>query len=209
MQMDKLTENWLFERHSKETISEWIKQLRFFYFKRAWGGHANDGDEFQTAFTFTNRKNLISKLGKLGLVLNSIPADFSKPISGKSYPSDEFKKFKNEIEQYKDLEQPGHTKIFNHKAFVWIHRYSIHITVSGSRDNNNYEVSEDDFKVCLELEKQFDNLGWKNSIDKSLTKNVCCISQKKYPELYGNETIDLKNNMLKSVLKWFEKRLKF
>ena len=42
MQIDKLSDNCLFERHSKPTIREWLRQLRYFYFKRAWGGHANE-----------------------------------------------------------------------------------------------------------------------------------------------------------------------
>ena len=32
MQIEKLSDNWLFERHSKQTIREWLKQLHYFYF---------------------------------------------------------------------------------------------------------------------------------------------------------------------------------
>lgn len=59
MQIERLSDKWLFEQHAKSTIRAWIRQLRYFYFKRAWGGHANDGDEFQVAFTYTDRQDLI------------------------------------------------------------------------------------------------------------------------------------------------------
>ena len=185
MQIEKLSDNWLFERHSKQTIREWLRQLRYFYFKRAWGGHANDGDEFQAAFLFTDRQDLLYKIGQLGLTLNIIPNDLTRPVTGQPYSADEFNKFKNEIKLFTDLEQPGHSIIFGHKAFIWVYDNSIQITISGTRDDNRYEVTEDDLKVCIELEKQFDNLGWQKIIDKLLEKSVCCISQTKYPELYG------------------------
>lgn len=184
MQIERLSDKWLFERHAKSTIRAWIRQLRYFYFKRAWGGHANDGDEFQVAFTFTDRQDLIHKFGQLGLTLNTIPEDFPRPVIG---PADEYHKLKNRINPFTDLEQPGHSLIFGHKAFIWVHEYSIHITVSGTQDDNRYEVTEDDLKVCVDLEKQFDHLGWQQNIDHSLDNHVCCISQTKYPELYAEE----------------------
>jgi hypothetical protein len=185
METEKLSDNWLFERHSKQTIREWLRQLRYFYFKRAWGGHANDEDEFQVAFSFTDRQDLINKIGQLGLTLNIIPDDFPRPVIGQPYSAEEYDEFKNEIKQFKDLEQPRHSIIYGHKVFIWVHDNLIHITISGTRDDNYYEVTQDDLKVCIELEKHFDNLGWQNIIDKSLEKSVCCISQTKYPELYG------------------------
>jgi|LakMenEpi03Aug12_release.lakeMendotaPanAssembly.Ray.scaffolds.fasta_scaffold11422_2 hypothetical protein len=205
MQIEKLSDNWLFERHSKQTIREWLRQLRYFYFKRAWGGHANDGDEFQVAFAFTDRQDLLNKIGQLGLTLNTIPDDFPRPIIGKPYPADEYNKFKNEIKQFTGLEQPGHSVIFGHKAFVWVNDNSIQITISGTRDDNRYEVTGDDLNVCIELEKQFDNLVWQKIIDKSLEKSVCCISQTKYPELYGEETTVPNSTLPKAGRTWLQK----
>lgn len=205
MQIEKLSDNWLFERHSKHTIREWLGHLRYFYLKRAWGGHANDGDEFQVAFSFTDRQDLINKIGQLGLTLSLIPDDFPRPIIGQSYPADEFNKFKNEIRQFTDLEQPGHTIIFGYKVFIWVHDNTIRISISGTRDDNRYEVSEEDFKVCIDLEKQFDNLDWQKYLDKSLEESVCCISQTKYPELYGEETTVPNNSLPKAGRTWWQK----
>jgi hypothetical protein len=205
MQIEKLSHKWLFEHHSEHTIREWLQQLRYFYFKRAWGGHANDGDEFQVAFSFFERQDLINKIGQLGLSLNVIPDDFPRPVIGQSYPSEEFYKFKSDIKQFRDLEQPGHSIIFGHKVFIWVHGNSFNISISGTRDSNYYYVTEDDFKVCMELEKQFDNLGWQNIVDKSIEKNVCCISRTKYPELYIEETHVQDNTQQKTFQKWWQK----
>ena len=186
MQIDKLSDNWLFERHSKQIIIEWLRRLRYFYYKRAWGGHANDGDQFQVAFLFTDRQDLINKLTLIEVNVNVIPDDFPRPVMGQSYSSDEYAKFKSEIKQFPGLEQPGHSVILGHRVFIWVHENSINMTISGTKDDNRYEVTEDDFKVCLELEKHFDKLGCQTIVDKSLEKSVCCISRTKYPELYGD-----------------------
>lgn len=187
MQIERLPDNYLFERHPKETVRSWLLHFRYFYFKRAWGGHANDGDEFQVAFSFTDREDLINKTGKLGLSLNKIPDDFPRLVIGRSYTGEEFSQSKSEIKAFPDLEQPGYSIIFGHSAFIWVYDKSIRITVAGTRDNNRYEVSEADFDVCIALERHFDALGWRMITDRSLEKSVCCISRIKYPELYEGE----------------------
>lgn len=184
MQTEKLSDIWLFELHSKLKIKEWLKEFRYFYYKRAWGGHAGDGDEFQVAFLFTGLQDLKDKMGQLGFTLNTIPSDFPRPVMGQAYTAEEYNKFKNKIPAFDGFEQPGHILIFGHKAFIWVQSGSIHITVSGTRDGNRYEVSGDDFKVCVELEKHFDSLGFQKIVDRSLEESVCCISQTRYPELY-------------------------
>jgi hypothetical protein len=205
MQIEKLPDSWLFELHSKQTIRAWVRQLRYFYYKRAWGGHANDGDEFQVAFSYSDRQDLINKIGQLGLILNTIPDDFPRPVKHQPYTAEEFNKFKIGIEQFTDLEQPGHSMIFGFKAHIWVRQNSFLITISGTRDDNFYEVTEDDLKVCIELEKQFVHLGWHKYLDKSLEKSVCCISQTKYPELYGEEMIEPNSAVPKTGRSWWQK----
>ncbi len=188
MEIDKLTDNRLFERHSKPTVKEWLRQLDYFYFIRAWGGHANDGDAFKVEFVYSDRLDLINKLGQIGITLNIIPDDFPRPIIGQSYPSAEFEKFKTEIKNQKNLEQPSHSIIFGHKAFIWVSANTFRIEIAGTKDNNLYEVTEEDFQVCIGLEKQFQKLGWHQLVDKTIEQNICCISKTKYPELFGEET---------------------
>jgi hypothetical protein len=56
--MQKLPNDRLFQRHSKEQIINWVNTLRHSYFIRAWGGHANDEDSFRLALTFTSQEDL-------------------------------------------------------------------------------------------------------------------------------------------------------
>lgn len=177
MHIEKLSNAWLFQQHTQQTVKKWVQQLRFFYFKRAWGGQANDGDEFQVAFLFTDKQDLIHKVEQLGLTLPTMPNDSQNPLTTTIYSP-------SKIPQFPDLAQLGHCIVFGHKAFVWVNNYSIHIGISGTKDNNYYEVTEDDFNACLELEKHFEHLDWQKNLDKSLEENVCCLSRIKYPELY-------------------------
>lgn len=190
MQADKLSDNWLFKQHAKQELSVWLRQLRYFCFKRALGGHANDGDEFRVAFLYTGKEDLLNKIGQLGGTLNIIPDDYPKSVIGQSYSASEFEKFKSEIKPYTDLEQPGYSIIFGYQVFIWVLENSIQISISGTANDNPYEVTEDDFKACLALENHFDRIGWQNIIDQSLEKSVCCISKALYPELYEHR-IDL------------------
>ena len=65
MDTQRLSDSWLFERHSKEEIRRWVDNLRYSYFKRAWGGHANDGDEFTLTLTYKDRDDLVNILKSL------------------------------------------------------------------------------------------------------------------------------------------------
>ncbi len=150
----------------------WVKQLRYFYLKRALGGHANDGDEFRAAFAFTDRQDLLHKIGLLGLRLNVMPNGSPQPVPGRPYPASEYSEFKSVIKQFPDLQQPGHSLIFGNKAFVWVYDNSIQISISGTRDGNAYEVTEDDLLVCIELEKQFDQFAWQKITDPSSAESV-------------------------------------
>ena len=185
MKIEKLQDGWLFQRHSKQALSEWVTQLRYFYFVRAWGGHANDGDSFKAAFNYEGRQDLIAKLDQLGATLDIIPDNFPRPVIGQPYPYEEFQKFKSEIRGNEDLEQPGHKAIFGYMVFIWVGENVIEISVSGTKDGNRYEVSSADFDACLNLEEHFDSLGWIRFLDKTMEQHVCCVSASKYPELFA------------------------
>jgi len=182
--IDRLSDNWLFERHPKQTLSRWASALNYFYFIRAWGGHANDGDSFKAAFRYTDRQDLIVKLDRLGQTLNAIPPDYPRPVVGKPYTGEEASRFKSEIRKFGDLEQPKWRIVFGHKAFIWVSDDNIEISVMGTLDGDLYEVSEADFETCRALEAWFDELGWQPFADRSVEKTVCCISRTKYPELF-------------------------
>ena len=78
----------------------------------------------------------------------------------------------------------GIQKIFGFKTFIWVYDGAIQISVSSTKDDNPYEISEVDFDICLQLEKNFTELGWQNLIDRKIEQSILCISKSKYPELF-------------------------
>jgi len=180
--IDKLSDSWICETHSKAMISNWVNNLKYFYYKRAWGGHANDGDEFIAHIDFENDDDLMSKLIALGIEIKKIPNDFPRPIVGKTYAGDEYSKFKPEIAKLK-IEQPCHTSIFGVKCFVYVSR-GIEIKISGGLDGNLYEVSDVDFENCKLLESGFEKAGIKPYRDSMYESNILYISKLLYSDYY-------------------------
>ncbi len=184
MEIEKFQDKWLFQTHSKDSLKEWAKELRYFYFVRAWGGHNNDNDRFVASFRYSSKEDLLSKLQKLGIKANILPPDTPRPIVGKSYPAEEFWKFKITVRRFSDLEQPGKTIINSLPCHIYIDDGSIQISVSGTKDGNVYEVTNKDFEICKQLETFFDKFDLKSQRDFRVEENAGCISRKKYPELF-------------------------
>ncbi len=184
MDIQRLSDEWLFERHSENQIRKWVNNLRYSYFKRAWGGHANDGDEFKLILSYKDKNDLFDILKRLDIKLKSIPLGHPKPISGKSYTQDEFSVFKSEINDFPDYEQPKQVNINGIKCYCWIDRGNISFTLSGGQDGDFYEVTETDFENCKKLEQLITKLGLTDKVSRVLEDSVTCISKKKYSELF-------------------------
>ncbi|MEJ1241051.1 hypothetical protein WBG78_23085 [Chryseolinea sp. T2] len=184
MDIQRLPNGWLFERHPEAEIRRWINNLKYSYFKRAWGGHANDGDEFILALTCKDKHDLLNIFARLNIELKSIPKDHPKPIPGKPYTSGEYSAFKSEIREFPEYEQPKHIEIHGTKCFCWVENRNINFTFSGGRDGNLYEVSETDFENCKRLEEVITNKGLTDKVSRDCESSVTCISRKRYPDLF-------------------------
>lgn len=160
MKIGRLSDTWLFETHSREELSSWVKQLKFFYFFRASGGHANDGDLFKASIKFSNKQDLAYKLSKMGISSSALPVG-SKSAS----------------------EQPLYQMINGNRCFVWVQGRSITVSVFGA-EGDLYSVSEKDFQICKNIEKLFDQAEFQGQKSRNSERSICCISQEKYPELY-------------------------
>jgi hypothetical protein len=184
MDIQRLSDSWLFERHSEEEIRRWVNNLRYSYFKRAWGGHANDGDEFTLTLTYKDRNDLLNILKSLDIKLNSIPKDHPRPVPGKPYRHDEYSVFKSEIKDFPEYEQPRHVDINGTKSFCWIENGNINFTLSGGQDGDSYEVSETDFQNCRKLEQLIKDKGLTDKVNRDFENNVTCISKTRYWDLF-------------------------
>ncbi|WP_165044121.1 hypothetical protein [Dysgonomonas sp. ZJ709] len=184
MNLDKISDERLFQNNTKEDVKRWCQRLQYFHYMRARSGHNCEGDSFAVYIKYDGREDLIGKLSKLGVVLSKLEEGFIAFDPLESYSFDDLDKLKITISQFNDLEQPQYVDIFGYKVHIWVLAHLFEITVSGTKDGQTYKVSDEDFKVCLALEEQFDKLGWKSLVDEDIKSHAHCISKEKYPELF-------------------------
>ncbi|CAM4420519.1 hypothetical protein [Zobellia nedashkovskayae] len=184
MKIEKKSENRLFEKHQKSVVKRWNKTLKYGFFKRAWGGHANDGDEFGIWLKYQNRTELFEILDRLQIELKLIPENYPKAINGKKYGWEEFERFKSEIKEFPEFEQPKHIKIAGILCFCWIANGIINLKFSGQENGNGFEVTETDFENCVLIEKMIADKGLENYVSSDYENSVTNISKKVYPELF-------------------------
>lgn len=180
MEPQRLSDGYLFERHPKEQIRRWVNDLKYSYFKRAWGGHANDGDEFILTLKYTDKNDLLDILKRLGIKLNSLPEDHPKPLSGKSYVGE----FKSEISDFPEYEQPKHIDLNGIRCYCWIENGKISFNLSGGQDGDLYEVTEIDFENCKRLEQLVTDKNLTDSVSRDFEDRVTFISRTWYQDLF-------------------------
>lgn len=185
MSLDKMPEDRLFQNNTKEEVLRWANQLQYFHYMRSRGGHNCEGDSFCVYFKYTDKADLEKKLEKIGIELKPLQEGDIPYNPMKSYSFDDLDKLKITIPRFGELEQPQHTSIDQHRVHVWVLDDSFEISVSGTKKGNAYKVAEEDFQVCLQIEKLFDKLNWKELVDEKIKEHPHCISDKIYPELFG------------------------
>lgn len=184
MNLDKISDERLFANNTKEEIMHWCKSLQYFYYMRARGGHNCEGDSFCVYFKYNSREDLVSKLSQIGVEIKELQDGDIAFDPLESYSIDDLDKMKITVFEFNNLIQPQNVEIFGQKAHVWIIKDRFEISISGSDNGQIYKVSEEDFNVCLLLEREFDLLGWKSILDHNIESQIHCISREKYPELY-------------------------
>lgn len=184
MNLDKISEERLFQNNTKNEISRWCKGLEYFHYMRSRGGHNCEGDSFCVYFEYGDRDDLMSKLKQIGVTLHELQEGFIAFDPFESYSFDDLDKLKITIQHFNDLEQPQYVEIFGYKAHVWVMPGRFEISISGTEDGQTYKVTEEDFKVCQSLEKEFSKLGWYSILDEGIKQQIHCISKEKYPELF-------------------------
>lgn len=184
MNLDKISEDRLFQNNTKEEIMHWSQTLQYFHYLRARGGHNCEGDSFGVYFKYEGRDDLITKLSKIGISLKPLEEGAIAFDPFATYSYDDLDKIKVTIPGCNDLEQPEYVEIFGYKAHIWIMNDNFGISISGSKDNLVYKVTDADYEVCLSLEKEFEKLSWKQYLDARIKEQIHCISKEKYPELF-------------------------
>lgn len=181
MTIDKLSDDWLFRRHSKDTIKRWVNGLKYSYYNRAWGGHANDGDSFVLTLIYAGKADMLDILQRLGITLNVIPEGHPKPVPGKAYSYDEWQLYKHRIEDYPEYERPGRVSINGISTHCEIHNGNIRFSFLSQEDP--YEVTEAEFIRCKKLEALVEEKNLTGKVSRDAERIVTCISKTRYKEL--------------------------
>lgn len=178
-------EQWIFETHTQDTVWRWVKGLHYFSFKRAYGGHANDGDKMMARIRYKDREDMLNKLEALGIYIETLPIDEPFPEIGRTYSWEEFMKYKVRIWAYPELEAPCFQLLCGKEVFIWVDKTTIEFSIAGTQDGNIYNVSEDDILLCKEIESLFDSLGWQDLKQDSTYTTEHQIDKKVMEERYG------------------------
>jgi hypothetical protein len=149
---------YLHEAHSEQTLRRWARRLSIFRFCRAYGGHANDGDQLLAVFRYASIPQLLDVLRQLGIEPVIHTTQPPQPEPGKPYPADEFERFPSLIDGTW-IEQPGHCTLHGAKGFVWCWGGRMSISV-----HTGYSVTEDDAERAGLLEPLLAALRWSGSI---------------------------------------------
>ena len=142
---------YMFAEHDQATLQRWASQLSYFRFCRAFGGHANDGDQFLVVLRYLNESGYRSILESLGLKPKLIAPDDKAVTSRKSYPVSETQEYKFAIKDLPHLEQMGWCEINDCRCHVWASLGRLSISVAGANDDA-YRVAEPDFENAKSIE---------------------------------------------------------
>jgi hypothetical protein len=178
--IDARWEAYLYERHARSELAAWAPTLRYFRYCRAYGGHANDGDTLLASISIQYRSALESVLRQLGIPLVILPPDNPTPEVGVSYRGDQFMQFQHGIKQFPDIKQPGHVRLSDVAAHVWV--FSDRLTISLADEDNAYEVTAPTIASAHRVEMLLEPLA--ALVIDPPQDNKHCICPKFYPELW-------------------------
>ena len=110
---------------SQKTADQWNRQLRYFRFYFAHGGHANDMDMLSAGIRFApTETGLLEVFACMGIELQRIPASMPRREVGRTYNSDDRDKYADPIRAYPAFACP---------AFVSIEGMPAHLDVAADR----------------------------------------------------------------------------
>ncbi|GAA3588544.1 hypothetical protein GCM10022419_083600 [Nonomuraea rosea] len=129
--------DYLHERHPPARLSAWARELAYFRFCRAYGGHANDGDHLLVSLRTETQTGLLRTLSALGVPVTRLPPGRPRPVPGVAYSAAEFAGFPAAMPRFPEIGQPGHVEIAGHRAHVWSHGDRLNISLADTVDHYN------------------------------------------------------------------------
>ncbi|MFG1706892.1 hypothetical protein ACFLIM_27240 [Nonomuraea sp. M3C6] len=127
--------DYLYERHPPARLRAWARELTYFRFCRAYGGHANDGDHLLVSLHIETQTDLLRTLSALAVPVKRLPPDTPQPVPGVTYSAAEFSRFPVAMARFPGIGQPGHVEIAGQRAHVWSHGDRLNISVADTVDH--------------------------------------------------------------------------
>ncbi len=111
--------------------------LRYFRFQKAFGGHANDGDQLFVVLRYHGQPDLLRLFEDLGIVVQTL----NEPVPGISL-----------IPGTRWVAQPGHTQLHGIRVFVYCTQDSCRIDIVSEVDGG-YGIGPQDYAAAAKLEE--------------------------------------------------------
>lgn len=139
----------MFQTHTPETLLRWAESLRYAYFLRAVGGHANDGDQFQLSLSFSDTQDLQNLFRQMGVE--------EMPVSGSGCWA----------------------SVRGIPVFLSYFKSLLSCSFLGADGKNMYGVSEKDFENAVAFEQLIETFGWKNRVDRTTEADPQCMTKER------------------------------
>jgi hypothetical protein len=132
--------DYLYERHPPARLHAWVRELAYFRFCRAYGGHSNDGDHLLVSLRVQTETDLLSTMSALDVPVKRLRPGTPRPVPGVAYSAAEFSRFPAAMPRFPGIGQPGHVEIAGQPAHVWSHGDRLNISVADTVDH--YSVTD-------------------------------------------------------------------
>ncbi|WP_035564848.1 hypothetical protein [Hymenobacter sp. IS2118] len=150
---------YLFRRHSPAELRAWGRRLRYFRFCKAYGGHANDGDQLLAALRYADPADLHQLLTQLGLPVVPIENPVVFPAAGQ-------------------------VTLAGERVFVWVRKLPVpQLEISVVDLENLYEVTPRAVAAAEAIEKLL--LTHEARIIDPPLPGLHCVCPAYYPELWA------------------------
>ena len=172
---------WLYETHSAVELRRWARQMQFFRFCRAQGGHANDGDRLMLTLRAPAEQDVIALFQHFGWTAQRFPLDPPQPQPGVAYTSEQYAQFPTLIREHPTLGQPGWQQILGHPCYGYVGNGLFALELQNP--DNTWEVDERAVQAAIAVESLMAPLH--DLIVDPPLNNRHCICPRFYPELFS------------------------
>ncbi|WP_214322584.1 hypothetical protein [Nonomuraea sediminis] len=126
---------YLYESHPPDRLRAWARELGFFRFCRAYGGHANDGDHLLVSLRVETENDLLRTFSVLDVPVKRLLPGQPRPVPGVAYS-----RFPVPMPRFPEIGQPGYVEIAGQRAHLWSHGERLNVSVADAVDH--YSVTD-------------------------------------------------------------------